>query len=105
MAVDSALKRKSATHNMKPGLSGGFPGMTVKERRQSSVWSYAGIGIAIIGCLRMILSSKQPSIAFGSKQPSIAFNSKAPTIMVDGKQPTIEFDSKRPFITFEETIC
>ena len=43
--------------------------------------------ITIIGCLKMIISSK------------------APMIMVDGKQPTIEIGSKRPFVRFEETIC
>ena len=43
--------------------------------------------IIIIGCLKIVLSSK------------------APMIRVDGKQPTVEIDSKRPFIKFEETIC
>ena len=56
MAVDSAVKRKSATHNMKPGISGGFPGMLLKERRQSSVWSYVGI-FDIIARTRTAVSS------------------------------------------------
>ncbi len=88
MAVDSAVKRKSATHNMKPGLSGGFPGMTVKERRQASVWSYVGISAilpTIIGCLTMIITSIAPRIAILSIAPSVSIDSSAPKILISGR--------------------
>ena len=84
MPVDSAVKRKSATHNMKPGLSGGFPGMTVKERRQASVWSYVGIsaGTGLIGCLTMIITSIAPRMSIGSSAPSVSIDSSAPRISI-----------------------
>ena len=87
MAVDSAVKRKSATHNMKPGLSGGFPGMTVKERRQASVWSYAGISAALEGCLTMIISSIAPRMAIAGIAPSIEIDSSAPRVLIEGRCP------------------
>jgi len=84
MAVDSAVKRKSATHNMKPGLSGGFPGMTVQERRRASVWSYAGSGLPE-GCLIMTITSVAPRAAVSGIAPSIVIGSSAPRVLIEGR--------------------
>lgn len=51
---------------------------------QDVTLTYSG-EITIIGCLHMILSSKQPSIEFDNKQPSVIFDSKQPSITFQGK--------------------
>lgn len=69
MAVDSALKRESATNMLVPSMVGVFPGTSgvVLAEKQSATWLYSGIAA----------SQSQPNIIYGDSFVTTTISGKS----------------------------
>lgn len=91
MAIDTPLKRYSATGVLMPFRGGCYPGTSgvVQAEKQVVSYLYSGVlalSITITGVMRMAFVGKAPAMTFSGKQPGIGMVGKKPSMTFQGKE-------------------